>query len=47
MSVSEGKLLIEPVVAPRLTLDQLLAGVTDENLHDEVETGQAVGKEVW
>ncbi len=47
MSVSEGKLLIEPAVPPRLTLEQLLAGVTDENLHHEVETGQAIGKEVW
>ena len=26
-------------------LDKLLAGVTDDNLHTEVDTGRAVGKE--
>ena len=28
-------------------LDKLLAGVTDDNLHAEVDTGHAVGKEAW
>lgn len=30
----------------RFTLAELLAGVTPENLHAEVQTGHAVGKEV-
>jgi antitoxin component of MazEF toxin-antitoxin module len=25
----------------------LLAGITPENLHDEVGTGRAVGNEIW
>ena len=29
------------------TLESLLAGVTPENLHKELETGQAVGNEAW
>lgn len=29
------------------TLETLLAGVTPENLHKELETGQAVGNEAW
>jgi hypothetical protein len=30
-----------------LTLEALLRGVTDQNLHCEWDTGPAVGKEVW
>jgi antitoxin component of MazEF toxin-antitoxin module len=29
------------------SLEQLLAGVTADNRHQEVETGGAVGREVW
>lgn len=28
------------------TLDELLAGVTDENRHDEIDTGHFVGNEI-
>jgi antitoxin MazE len=47
LSLAEGKLLIEPVTEAGFTLDRLLEGVTDENLHREVETGPAVGREAW
>lgn len=45
--VSDGKLLIKPVIAPEYTLDQLLEQVTENNLHIETDTGPAVGNEVW
>jgi antitoxin MazE len=45
--LEEGKLVIVPAVAPRYTLDSLLADVTVENLHDEVDTGVAMGGEAW
>jgi antitoxin MazE len=47
VSISEGKLLLEPIVEPKYTLEQLLAEVTADNIHHEVETGPAVGNEVW
>ncbi len=47
VSLVNGKLVIAPIVKPELTLKQLLAQVTDENLHHEVETGSALGHEVW
>ena len=47
VSISEGKLLLEPVVEPRYTLEQLLAEVTTDNLHHEIETGQVLGNEAW
>ncbi|MBN1656995.1 MAG: AbrB/MazE/SpoVT family DNA-binding domain-containing protein [Anaerolineae bacterium] len=45
--LEEGKLVIVPAMAPRYALDALLADVTAENLHDEVDTGAAVGGEAW
>jgi antitoxin MazE len=30
-----------------LTLEQLLAGVTEDNIHEEIDTGNPVGKEIW
>jgi len=47
VSLVNGQLVIVPVVEPALTLEHLLAQVTDENLHSEIDTGPAVGKEVW
>jgi len=47
MSLAEGKLVIEPIVEPHFTLDELLADVSDENRHDEVETGPRAGNEAW
>lgn len=45
--LEEGKLVIVPAVAPRYTLESLLADVTVENLHKEVDMGVAVGGEAW
>lgn len=45
--VNEGNIVISPRPGPAFTLDQLLAGITDENLHEEIPTGPPVGNEVW
>ncbi|WP_040912575.1 AbrB/MazE/SpoVT family DNA-binding domain-containing protein [Lentibacillus jeotgali] len=29
------------------TLEELLAGITDENRHEEIDWGKPEGKEVW
>ena len=47
LALVDGKLIVVPVAEPALTLDQLLAGVTEQNLHREVGTGQATGNEIW
>ncbi len=47
VSLVDGKLLVVPVIEQKLTLEQLLEGVTEENIHGEVQTGPAVGKEFW
>jgi antitoxin MazE len=45
MSLEGERLVIEP--AHRLTLSDLLAEITPENLHDETDWGGPVGKEAW
>ena len=47
LSLVNGKIVVEPVKAPAWTLEDLLEGITEENLHLEVESGPSVGKEVW
>ena len=46
-SLVDGKLIIQPIAQSQFTLDELLQGVTDENLHGEWDTGLAVGREAW
>ena len=47
MSMIKGQIIIKPVPAKEWTLDELLAGITAENLHGEVDTGVAMGNEIW
>jgi antitoxin MazE len=47
ISLADGKLIITPVAEPKLTLGQLLAQVNEVNLHSEVESGPAMGREAW
>jgi antitoxin MazE len=47
VSLDDGRLVVVPVVEPVLTLEYLLAQVTEDNLHGETQTGSAVGREVW
>jgi antitoxin MazE len=41
----QGLIIIEPVRQIEYDLDQLIEGVTVENLHSEADFGDAVGKE--
>lgn len=52
ISVEQDKLIIKPSaqkppVKNAEILEHLLAGITDDNLHKEVQTGEPVGQEVW
>ncbi|MGH6779574.1 MAG: AbrB/MazE/SpoVT family DNA-binding domain-containing protein [Bradyrhizobium sp.] len=51
MTVSDGKLLIK-VARPRqrkrrYSLDELVAGITPDNRHEEIKWGPPVGNEAW
>lgn len=45
VAVQKGALVIKPVVEEKLTLDEMLAGITEENLHAEIDFGKAEGEE--
>ena len=47
MSLENGKIVLVPVLQPEVSLAQLLENVCADNLHGEVETGDAVGQESW
>ena len=47
LSVENGRIVIEPQIDPEYRLEDLLGGITKHNLHAEVQTGDAVGREVW
>ena len=45
--MEDGQLVIRVAAKPSLDLNDLLADITDLNLHGEVDTGGAVGGEHW
>ncbi|MBM4129677.1 AbrB/MazE/SpoVT family DNA-binding domain-containing protein [bacterium] len=47
LTLEDGRLVIRTVAPAEWTLDGLLAGVTAENQHAAVETGDQVGRESW
>ena len=47
ISLDNGRLTVRPVRSPSYRLEELLSGVTRDNLHEEVATGDAVGREAW
>jgi antitoxin MazE len=46
LSVDDGKIVIDPHTEPEYRLEELLKGVTKRNVHAEVDTGEAVGREI-
>jgi antitoxin MazE len=46
LTVRAGKLVIVPA-APEVTLEALVAKITEANRHEETDTGTRVGNEVW
>ena len=47
LAVRKGTVIIEPVKKTKYRLDDLLKGVSKKNIHDSVDTGPPVGREVW
>jgi antitoxin MazE len=47
VSLKSGKLVVAPLEKPGVTLKMLLSKMTEENVHREVDTGPATGRESW
>ena len=46
ITVERGRIVITPIdEVPRYSLDDLVAGITEENRHAEIDPGPAVGQE--
>jgi antitoxin MazE len=45
--VDEDRLVIRPTRRKQYSLDELVAGITTENCHAEIDTGLSVGAEAW
>ena len=43
----EDKLVVTVIKPPHSELEDLLAGITDSNLHGEIDSGPSVGCEQW
>ncbi len=43
----DGQLRVVPIEEFHYTLEELVAGITPENRHEEWDTGPPVGREVW
>ena len=47
LSLENGRMIVEAAKEQEYSLEELLARVTKNNLHSEVDFGAPVGKEVW
>jgi len=47
LSLEDGRLVIRVTSQPEYTLEELLGGITENNLHSEVASGEPVGGEEW
>ena len=47
LSIKDGELVVKPSAPVRLSLDDLLAEVSEDNLHSSIDTGSAVGAEIF
>jgi antitoxin MazE len=45
ITATKGRIVIEPATQPEYKLEDLLAGMTDENAHDAMDFGGPVGQE--
>ncbi len=41
-----GRIIIDPIRPPSYDIAALIAAITDENRHEEIDFGPAVGKEM-
>ena len=47
LSIEKEKIIITLINEKEYSLKDLLDGVTENNLHEEFDTGEPVGKEIW
>lgn len=46
LSVEDGRIIITPIHVHNDSLDTLISGITDENIHEKVGVGKRLGREL-
>lgn len=47
ITMEGDSIVIRPIKPARFTLSGLVSMVRDDNLHEEILTGDAIGREIW
>ena len=47
LTAKDGELVVKPALPTCLIVDDLVSGVSDSNIHSFVDTGSAVGTEIF
>jgi len=47
VTVRDGSIVLSPLSKAKAKLEELVAQITDENMHELVDWGRPVGGEVW
>ncbi len=47
IAIIDGKLVIVPTAEPEYLLEEMLEQISSNNLHEEIDSGDAIGGEVW
>ena len=47
LMAKDGELVVKPALPTRLILDDLLLGLSESNIYSFVDTGSAVGAEIF
>jgi antitoxin MazE len=47
VTLMDGQIVIKPVANRNWSLEQLLSGIHKDNLHGEINSGDAQGNEAW
>jgi antitoxin MazE len=47
LTVHDGEIRVRRPRRRKYSLDTLLRGIKDRNLHGEVRTGRRIGREIW
>ena len=45
--VQDGRIVLEPQGVRKYRLQTLLKSVSEKNIHNETDTGSAIGREAW
>ena len=47
LALDGERLVVRAIERPQLELNELLEGISDANLHGEIDSGDPAGDEVW